>query len=248
MTSEQLQERCEIGQRQLMEMRYLDAIETLASAETVAWAAGDFDTLARLYMPLQEARRQARQRCGEGLVQLDLMAPAEGFDAGALLDERPHGQLVVAGWGSVWPAVEVRRVARERKVYIETFLAAAYPIVGGETAVVIVPTEDVRLPEPAVRTIDGLLRLLPAHCLIFGPTELPRGARRGSTETFGMVMGMWERLHQPFLAMADSMPDAIGRMEGYRRTILVDSACELAHQKLSDAARRMSRRGAEEAR
>ena len=46
-----LQSRCELGQRQLMEMKYLEAEATLASAEHDAWLARDFDTLARLYMP-----------------------------------------------------------------------------------------------------------------------------------------------------------------------------------------------------
>ena len=69
-----LQARCEAGQELLMGMRYLEAEATLAAAEVDAWAARDFDTLARLYMPLQEARRQRRQRCGEGVVRLDVLA------------------------------------------------------------------------------------------------------------------------------------------------------------------------------
>ena len=51
-----LQSRCELGQQQLMRTQYLDAEATLVAAEAEAWAARDFDTLARLYMPLQEAR------------------------------------------------------------------------------------------------------------------------------------------------------------------------------------------------
>ena len=53
-----LQSRCELGQQQLMRTEYLDAEATLASAEAEAWEKRDFDTLSRLYMPLQEARRQ----------------------------------------------------------------------------------------------------------------------------------------------------------------------------------------------
>ena len=54
-------------------------------------------------------------------------------------------------------------------------------------------------------------------------------------------MALWERLHTPFLAEADAQGDAVAKVEGYRKTIEVDYACELAHQKLSDAARRLER-------
>src|SRR4051794_11401721 len=137
MTRDQLQHQCELGQQQLMRTEYLDAIETLAAAEAVAWDARDYDTLARLYMPLQEARRQARQRCGEGIVNLDVIAGEgddEALDPAGVLDQFPHGQLLVAGWGTAHPSQEVRRLARQRKQYVETFLAAAYPIVGGARA------------------------------------------------------------------------------------------------------------------
>jgi hypothetical protein len=50
---------------------------------------------------------------------------------------------------------------------------------------------------------------------------------------------MWERLHAPFLAAADMQVDPLQKIEGYRRTIRVDYACELAHQKASTVARQM---------
>ena len=37
--------------------------------------------------------------------------------------------------------------------------------------------------------------------------------------------------------------DAMAKIEGYRKTIRVDPACELAHQKLSDIARLANRGG-----
>src|SRR3954468_9844829 len=103
MSSQDLQERCELGQQQLMRTEYLEAEATLASAEADAWAARDFDTLSRLYMPLQEARRQRRQRCGEGKVVLDLVAtgPDDALDAEQLIGRFPHGQLLIAGWGTL---------------------------------------------------------------------------------------------------------------------------------------------------
>src|SRR3954470_3289618 len=131
-----VQDLCELGSEQLVDMRYLDAEVTLARAEAQAWAARDWDTLARLYMPLQEARRQRRQRCGEGVVALDLIAqgPHDAIDGQRIVENFPHGQLLVAGWRSIEPAVRVRRLAAEHGLYVETFLGAAFPV-GGKTAV-----------------------------------------------------------------------------------------------------------------
>src|SRR5687767_6746386 len=100
MTTLDLQSRCERGQELLMETAYLEAETVLADAEKEAWSARDFDTLARLYMPLQEARRQRRQRCGEGVVCLDLIAqgPDDTVDGTHIVENYPHGQLLVAGF------------------------------------------------------------------------------------------------------------------------------------------------------
>jgi hypothetical protein len=244
-----LQARCELGQQQLMRTEYLEAEKTLASAEAEAWAARDWDTLSRLYMPLQEARRQIRQRCGEGIVCLDLIAAGQEDEISGqrIVANFPHGQLLVAGWGTIQPALDVRRLQREHDLYVETFLAAVYPIgagVGsdaGARAVVIAPTEDVALPDVHPATIDDLVRKLPAHCIVMSTAELPSGSRRGTTQTYAEVMALWERLHAPFLAAADMQVNPLQKIDGYRKTLEVDYACELAHQKLSDTAHALFR-------
>jgi hypothetical protein len=243
-SADDLQAQCELGQQQLMRTEYLQAEATLAAAEAIAWERKDFDTLARLYMPLQEARRQIRQRCGEGIVCLDLIAqgPQDTVDARHVAENFPHGQLLVAGWGTIEPAVTVRRLARQHGLYVETFLAAVYPI-GAGRAVVIAPTEDVALPESEPLSIDDLVRRLPAHCIVMNVTELPQGSVRGTPQTFGNVMAMWERLHAPFLAAADATADPVRKIEAYRKAQRVDYGCELAHQKASAVARELAREG-----
>jgi hypothetical protein len=237
-----LQELCDLGQGQLVRTEYLDAEATLMSAEAEAWSRRDFDTLSRLYMPLQEARRQRRQRCGEGVVALDLVAqgPEDEIDGRRIVENFSHGQLLVAGWGTFAPAAEVRRLAREHELYLETFLGAVYPI-GAGRVLVIAPLDDVALPDLEPRSVDDLVRRLPAHCLVLGIDELPKGQKKGTTETFAQVMAMWERLHAPFLAAADHTTDPVHKIEGYRLTQRVDYGCELAHQKASDVAREMVR-------
>lgn len=243
MTGIDIQGACEQGQQLLMETRYVQAEAVLAEAERVAWEARDWDAVARLYMPLQEVRRQRRQRCGEGIVALNLFSEGLGdiVDPLHVITNYPHGQLLVAGWGSIEPALGVRKLAAANELYVETFLAAVYPM-GTGRAVVIVPTENVALP-PVVegQSIDQLMARIPAQSIVLTENELPRESRRGNDQTYAQVMGLWERLAAPFLTAADMMVDPIVRMEGYRKTIRVDYACELAHQKLSDVARSMQK-------
>ena len=226
-----------------MQTDYLAAEATLARAEGQAWANHDWDTLARLYMPLQEARRQRRQRCGEGVVALDLVAqgPEDEVDGRRVVENFPHGQLLVAGWRSIEPAVRVRRLAAEHGLYVETFLGAVFPVGAGKTAVVIFPTDDASPPAGEFDSIDTLTRALPEHSLVSDAASVIRGQRKGTPQTFGEVMAMWERLHAPFLAAADAETDRVRQIERYRLTTRVDYACELAHQKLSSAAHELAR-------
>src|SRR5688500_8837657 len=175
MTSEALQELCESGQESLMRMDYLRAEALLVEAEAHAWEARDWDTLARLYMPLQETRRQRRLRCGEGTVALDLISegPDDRVDGRRAVENFPHGQLLVAGWGTIEPARQVRALQAEHGLFVETFLAAVYPV-GGGRAVAIVPSEDVRLPAPSPgQSIDRLVAALPPHSIVLRAEELP---------------------------------------------------------------------------
>jgi hypothetical protein len=148
--------------------------------------------------------------------------------------------VLVAGWGSVKVAKDVRRLAYERRLYVETFLGAVYPTDEG-LLIAIVPTDDAPVPNAEEHTREALWKLLPMSSLLLRPEELPRGFRQGTTETFAKVASLWERLHLPFLRAADAEPDPLRRIELYRRTIAVDYACEPAHQKLSDTAKALAR-------
>ncbi|HTW95280.1 MAG TPA: hypothetical protein VMD30_10825 [Tepidisphaeraceae bacterium] len=224
-----LQDQCELGQRQLMDMDYLAAEATLSVAERLAWDARDFDALARLYMPLQEARRQRRQRCGEGPIRqfISFAAPAA-----AILTDFSQGQLIVAADASLAPATELRRLANQRRLYVDVFLAAAYPH-HGETTIVIAPLPD--SPLPPLHT-PSLRFALPPHCVILSAREC------AAITSYSDTMSVWERLHAPFMAAADAIKnDPIRQIESYRLALEVDYACELAHQNISDVAHRLAR-------
>ena len=238
-----IEEQCELGQHLLMEMQYLEAERVLADAESRAWDGHAWNVLSRLYLPLQETRRQRRQRCGEGTVCLDLAArdrPPTGSDSREIVDEISHGQLLVAGMGTIEPAVQIRALAAGRKLYLETFLAAVFPV-ANETCIVIVPRADASLPVATPRTLDELRRELPENCLILPAGELPPGRKPGTTETYALTMALWERLHAPFLARAEKETDPLEKMRLFRETIEVDYGCEFAHQHLANVARQMRR-------
>ena len=82
-----------------------------------------------------------------------------------------------------------------------------------------------------------------AISVVLGAHEVTAGERRGTDATYAQTMAIWESLHRPFLTHAQAAGTPELQMNGYRRTIEVDPACELAHQYLSIAAGRMTRRG-----
>jgi len=235
MTLDDLQAQCELGQRELMATNYLTAEKILARAEQIAFEQREFETLSRLYMPLQEARRQRRQKCGEGTVHLGLIAksPNDKLPVERIIDQYPFGQLLIAGWGTIQPAIQFRRLQAERGLYVDTFLAATYPTTDGPI-IAIIPED---CPLPAANEPDPRL---PPHTLLFKSNQLPLSPQKGDYETYSHVMQIWESLHTPFLQFADAQKDPIEKIQAYRRTIRIDYACELAHQKLAAVAARLA--------
>ncbi len=243
MTPQELQSLCDQGQRELMRMNYLEAERLLAEAEAVAWSARDWDTLARLYMPLQETRRQRRQHCGEGIVRLDIIArsASDQLNPKRLILEYPFGQLLIAGFATAAPAIEFRRLAARIGIYVETFLAASFSTTDHGLAIAILPCADVNLPPAHPAPFALLQKSLPRYSLLIPAVELPQGPHPGTARTYARVMDLWERLHSPLVAEADAQVDPIAKMEAYRRAIVADYACELAHQRLADTARAVAR-------
>ena len=76
----------ELGEHHLAARRYVLARRELEAAEAVAWRDHDAQALARLYLPLLEARRQIRYHAAEGTVLI--CAPAAStLQEQHLLDE-----------------------------------------------------------------------------------------------------------------------------------------------------------------
>lgn len=235
-----LQLLCQRGSELLRDTDYIGAESHLARAESLALAARDFDTLSRLYFPLQEARRQKRQRCGEGAVRLDLfgdnLPPPE-----SLAEFHPHGQFLLAAHRSTAPALALRNLHRERGNYAEVLLAAAIPVAPAGLVIAVFAFHTDLSFLPPLPSPDHLTRLLPPHTLLLTPAELSAGNGPGTPATFARTMALWERLHLPYLALADATTDPESRLAAYRKTTDVDYACELAHQNAAGTARQLAR-------
>ncbi len=243
MLTDEIEHLCSRGQTLLMSTDYRAAESTLELAESAAWAIHDYDALSRLYMPLQEARRQIRQKAGEGTAALHFIAdgPQTTFDVPAIARQFPQSQILLAGWATLAPAQELRRILKQDGQLAEAFLAAAYSIAGGGIAVALVPDDSRTVPDATSRTVDDLSRLLPPHSLILPRSELPTAPLPGTTATFARIARWWEQLHLPYLAAADAEALPARRLAAYRRVLAIDPACELANQKLSVLAREMAR-------
>jgi hypothetical protein len=236
MSTTELQEICERGQLELMQTRYLEAATTLSLAEQRAWDDYDFDTLSRLYLPLQEARRQIRQRCLENVV---LAMPSSAEELVEVPGKYRQGELLLVGQGSIQPGVEMRQLASDQKLYLEVLLGAGYLIEAeAKSMVVIAPLPETQLPAGQTRTVADLKNALPFGCLLIDQSELVEIETSRAGE---YVMSLWERLHAPFLSIANAKPDPVKKMDAYRLTLRVDPGCELAHQFLADIARGLAR-------
>ena len=127
----------DLGERQLAAGRYVAAQRMLEAAERGAWEARDWVRLARIYLPLLEARRQIRQNAAEGTIvitsvgdRVRMRGVVRAFareEAGTLLLDVARAEV-----GLRW-AREVRYAALRTGHLIEAMLLLRQ---GGEVRVV----------------------------------------------------------------------------------------------------------------
>ena len=85
-----------------------------------------------------------------------------------------HGQILIAGWGSIQPAINARQAQMELGLYVDVFLGAVYPM-GEGRVVAIIPDTVVELPTSEPMPVDELIRRLPAHSIVLSEADLKRG-------------------------------------------------------------------------
>lgn len=233
-----LQSLCERGSERLVATDYVGAERLLAEAEAMALEAGDFDTLSRLYYPLQEARRQIRGKCVEAGVHLVIEGRVP-LEAEELARSLPEGSLLVAGAGSTAAGESLRRIYRERGSYAEVILGVTVRA-GPDGTVTFATPLPASVPAGIPAAPEDVARRLPAHSVFVGMTSGDAEIAPVARTATGM-MSLWEQLHLPFLAAADAMPTSELKLRAYRRAIEVDYACELAHQNAATVARELAR-------
>lgn len=104
----------------LVANRYLECEQLCTAAVVKARAAGDFERLARIMLPLQEARRQRRQIAEDaGTIILNGLRR----EPDAVLDEHPRGCLLLTD--PPYAAADgdaLREAARRRELFVEVLV------------------------------------------------------------------------------------------------------------------------------
>src|SRR5277367_3729013 len=88
----------DLGQRHLAAGRYVAARRALEGAEAAAWRRHDACSLARIYLPLLEARRQIRYNAAEGMLIVCDSAKSVSEERGVMREflESPAGTVLLA--------------------------------------------------------------------------------------------------------------------------------------------------------
>lgn len=117
----------DIGQQHLAAGHYVAAARDLEAAEGLAWRRRDPTSLARIYLPLMEARRQIRQNAVEGPLLLAATDTPHTLNA-ALRDltSRDAGTLVINCRDACKAAGSVRYAARRNLACLEALIAIAH--------------------------------------------------------------------------------------------------------------------------
>ncbi|HVX85815.1 MAG TPA: hypothetical protein VH253_13625 [Phycisphaerae bacterium] len=224
------------GQRLLALGRYVPARTALEAAESLAWRRRDPASLARLYLPLLEARRQIRYQAVEG--QLLICNPSarareerqqlNGFlhaEAGTVLltCAAGEGQSACRFSGSVQFAA--RRTARPLEALLLIRLAtdvriAAQPDPTFAAGLSIDWTKNPAAPIPATTTPN--LRLpLPPPGLYDPANPLHPLARESLLAAWEALALTWQTRHPP-----PHFPDAWQELAWLRLALRIDPACE----------------------
>ncbi len=225
-----------LGQQHLAAGRYVSSRSALEAAEGIAWRLGDFRSLARIYLPLLEARRQIRYNAVEGRI-LFLRARING--KGERESLRQFGQLPAGTLLLICHDHE--DIANARAVAKKVYLTSRGNGNWLETLLILNRGKEMRLVSPVNPILaDGLpiFWTTDAKSMI-GPStdpELqvplpPPGmyekeslhvlARESLLIAWEALALRWQHRHPPGRRFS-----AVEELAWLRRTLLIDPACE----------------------
>jgi hypothetical protein len=224
------------GQRLLAGGRYIPARSALEAAESLAWRRRDARSLARLYLPLLEVRRQIRYHAADGL--LLICNPAgRARDEKALLDHfltvdngtvllacaAGEGEAACRFAGSVGYAA--RRTGHRLEALLLIKLAHDVRLASGTEPLFAagLHVEWTRDPKAAVGpSTDPCLAIpLPPPGAYEPAHPLHPVARESLITAWEALALKWQRRHPP-----PANPDVWEEMAWLRLALRVDPACE----------------------
>lgn len=214
----------------LVEMSYLECEALCIQALEAARGAGAWEYVARILLPLQEARRQRRMIAAEGVIRLGtttLTGTAEQW-----LERMGRGCIVVTSPHGPGVAAEVLRKARDGRKYVEVLYADSAPD-GGRWRIASFggPAVSVEVSAPPAECRDRWLE--------------PGG---GSGSDGGVRAADWfldamDALGEAAMGTvaASSAAGAVERFERLDACLEVVTDHEILHQRLAEAARGAAR-------
>ena len=224
----------------LVEMRYLEAERLCLDALDVAIEREDWSYVARIVLPLQEARRQRRMIAADTAVQLGTL---ERDDLAAWINPGetrggPDGCLLITRPCTIDDARSALRRLRELDRYAEVLFA--------DIEVEQDPAFDADDPWPIVSLIDDEVSVeCAAPCAAWlgrplHPGEAdwhPPAATADAPTPADWFMDVAERLGDAAIAAASAAASPRERFEHLHRLLDAAPDHELLHQALADAAR-----------
>lgn len=241
----------DLGQRHLAAGRYIAARQALEGAEAIAWRSGDLQSLARLYLPLLEARRLIRYQAAEGRLVVDV--ESDPLSLNGCLKEflflaGEAGTLLVSG-SVPWAAAACREVRRASQRTGGRFEALIVHRQGGAAHLASPSEKTSAAGIPIVWTSDtsaavgastdpALTIPLPPPDVYEGSKGLGAMARESLIIAWEALALRWQRRH-PLTRRAGPWEE----LAWLRRTLWIDPACEPVAMRLMSVAEAILRQG-----
>jgi hypothetical protein len=243
------------GQRFLANGAYVAARRELEAAEALAWRQRDAGTLARIYLPLLEVRRQIRQNAVEGAIIVTGRHRLTHARRPELLDEFDHagGTLVIYGVSPA-RAQDLAAQIRARSVRSGAFLEAIILLERGDSLRLVSAAAPHYSDGISARFIRDASDMIDPDGVAKGTERVPMpycGIHRlGAMQTIGResLLIAWEALalnwqsRHPFKPSGPSAQAAWEEVSWLRRTLEVDPACEPVAMRLITVAESIERR------
>lgn len=233
------------GQDHLVAGRYVAARRSLEAAEAIAWRSRDTTSLARIYLPLLEARRQIRYNAADGRILITPAIPSR--ESLATLFASPAATLLITA--------DAHTVAKAQIIAELVDRAARRTSHWLEAAILLVRKAETRLVSPAapffnagipvtrdtatklLASTDAALTLPLPPAGVYTAAPLQPIARESLLIGWEALALRWQHRHPPASSLTPWQ-----ELAWLRKTLCIDPACEPVTMRLIAVAEAISRR------